>query len=58
MARKKIYFDTRSEAKKRLSEMDPFERNCRDIMRVPHGPHKGKFVVCSYIGYINEMYYL
>lgn len=50
---RRIYFDTRKAA-----EAEQAKRNDRtvSVRRVPYGRHKGKFVVCSYLGFINEIY--
>ena len=52
MARR-IYFDKKKDAEKELQRRHDM---CVSVRRVPYGRHKGKFVVCSYLGFINEMY--
>lgn len=52
---RKIYFDTRKEASDELARRhDPTVK----VRRVPYGRHKGKYVICSWLGFINEMYNL
>ena len=53
MARK-IFFDTVKEAKAELARK-VFNTGLA-VRRVPYGRHKGKYVVCSYLGWLNEMY--
>lgn len=53
MARK-VYFDTIKEAKAELARR--IFNTGLSVRRVPYGRHKGKYVVCSYIGWLNEMY--
>ena len=54
MARR-IYFDKKKDAENELQRRIPSDP-CLSVRRVPYGRHKGKFVVCSYLGFINEMY--
>ena len=55
MARRKIYFKTRAEALEVWAE----ERfPTRQIYKLKYGKYKGMYVVCTYMVYLNGMYYL
>ena len=53
MASRKIYFDKKKDAVAEFERRHDFGVSVR---RVPYGRHKGRWVICSYIGFINEMY--
>jgi hypothetical protein len=56
MARR-IYFDKKKDAEKELQRRNNgIDNMCLSVRRVPYGRHKGQFVVCSFLGFINEMY--
>ena len=52
---RRIYFDRKKDAEAELARRHD---TAVQVRRVPYGRHKGQFVVCSWLGFINEMYSL